>query len=82
MKELPVYQQIQYKIREQIQQGNLRPGDRIPSEKELAMRFHVSVITTRNALAGLAEEGVVTRIKGKGTFVAGVSPLWDFSLDG
>ncbi|EFU39703.1 transcriptional regulator, GntR family with LacI sensor [Paenibacillus vortex V453] len=46
------------------------------------MRFHVSVITTRNALAGLAEDGVVTRIKGKGTFVAGVSPLWDFSLDG
>lgn len=44
-------------------------GDRVPSEKELTEEFHVSQITTKNALAGLAEEGIVERIKGKGTFV-------------
>lgn len=45
-------------------------GDRVPSEKELMEEYHVSQITTKNALAGLAEEGIVERIKGKGTFVS------------
>lgn len=44
-------------------------GDRVPSEKDLTEEYHVSQITTKNALAGLAEEGIVERIKGKGTFV-------------
>ncbi|MFK9092027.1 GntR family transcriptional regulator [Bacillus salipaludis] len=57
------------KIKEQIQTGKLRVGDRVPSEKELTEEFHVSQITTKNALTGLAEEGIVERIKGKGTFV-------------
>ncbi|WP_223820965.1 GntR family transcriptional regulator [Bacillus sp. S3] len=57
------------KIKEQIQSGKLRVGDRVPSEKELTEEFHVSQITTKNALSGLAEEGIVERIKGKGTFV-------------
>ncbi|NUU79237.1 GntR family transcriptional regulator [Paenibacillus xylanilyticus] len=71
MKNIPLYKQIQHVIKHQITLGNLRSGDRIPSEKELAEQFHVSLITTKNAMAGLAEEGVVVRIKGKGTFVAG-----------
>ncbi|WP_257000259.1 GntR family transcriptional regulator [Neobacillus jeddahensis] len=57
------------KVKEQIQSGELRVGDRVPSEKELTEKFHVSQITTKHALAGLAEEGIVERIKGKGTFV-------------
>nr|WP_183601272.1 GntR family transcriptional regulator [Paenibacillus phyllosphaerae] len=73
MNEKPLYKQIQQAIKDQIRLGNLRPGDRIPSEKELAEQFHVSLITTKNALAGLAEEGVVVRAKGKGTFVSGQS---------
>lgn len=71
MKDMPLYKQIQNAIKAQIALGNLRPGDRIPSEKELAEQFHVSLITTKNALGGLADEGIVVRTKGKGTFVAG-----------
>ncbi|WP_458126945.1 GntR family transcriptional regulator [Paenibacillus sp. Z3-2] len=67
MKNIPLYKQIQHAIKHQITLGNLRSGDRTPSEKELAEQFHVSLITTKNAMAGLAEEGVVVRIKGKGT---------------
>ncbi|MGE5672491.1 MAG: GntR family transcriptional regulator [Mycobacterium leprae] len=48
----------------------MKPHDRIPSERELADRFQVSTITTKNALNGLAVEGMVYRIPGKGTFVA------------
>lgn len=69
IKNEPLYQQIKNNIIEQIQSGKLRVGDRVPSEKELTEEFHVSQITTKNALAGLAEEGIVERIKGKGTFV-------------
>ncbi|MGO4109920.1 GntR family transcriptional regulator [Paenibacillus sp. YAF4_2] len=69
-----MYKQIQAAIKNQISLGNLRPGDRIPSEIDLAAQFHVSLMTTKNALAGLAEEGIVVRSKGKGTFVAGQAP--------
>jgi GntR family transcriptional regulator of arabinose operon len=71
IKNEPLYQQIQNKIIEQIKEGKLRVGDRVPSEKELMDEFHVSQITTKNALAGLAEKGIVERIKGKGTFITG-----------
>ncbi|MFS0662124.1 GntR family transcriptional regulator [Niallia alba] len=69
IKNEPLYQQIQSKIIERIKEGKWRVGDRVPSEKELMDEFHVSQITTKNALAGLADKGIVERIKGKGTFV-------------
>ncbi|WP_336772858.1 GntR family transcriptional regulator [Paenibacillus sp. MMO-58] len=82
MKDIPLYKQIQEAIKTQISLGNLRPGDRIPSETDLAAQFHVSLMTTKNALAGLAEEGIVVRSKGKGTFVAGQAPYKLFSPSG
>ncbi|WP_303984287.1 GntR family transcriptional regulator [Niallia circulans] len=69
IKNEPLYQQIQNKIIERIKDGKWRVGDRVPSEKDLMDEFHVSQITTKNALAGLADQGIVERIKGKGTFV-------------
>lgn len=69
MKSLPLYKLIQEDIRYLIRTGQLRPGDRVPSETELAEQYHVSKITTKNALNGLAEEGILVRHRGKGTFV-------------
>lgn len=69
MKNFPLYKQIQIDILEQIKTGKLRPGDRVPSEKELADQYRVSQITSKNALIGLADEGVLVRVQGKGTFV-------------
>jgi DNA-binding LacI/PurR family transcriptional regulator len=71
MKELPLYKQIQNHLREQILSGKLRPGDRVPSERETAEYFKVSQITSKQALVALMDENMVIRIKGKGTFVAG-----------
>ncbi|THF80382.1 GntR family transcriptional regulator [Cohnella fermenti] len=71
MKSVPLYKKIQNHLREQILTGALRPGDRVPSEKEIADFFNVSQITSKQALAGLADQDLVVRIKGKGTFVAG-----------
>ena len=70
MSSLPLYKKIQDDIKQQIAAGQLREGDRIPSESELTQRYFVSNITVKNALYGLVDEGVIYRIKGKGSFVA------------
>jgi len=69
LKSLPLYKKIQEDIKRLIAIGKLREGDRVPSEKELSERYRVSQITSKNALVGLMEEGLLVRIQGKGTFV-------------
>jgi GntR family transcriptional regulator len=66
----PVYKQIQNAIRQRIEALELRPGDAVASERELAKTHKVSLMTARHALAGLESEGVVERRRGAGTFVA------------
>ena len=67
---LPAYQRIQGSIRERIDAGQLKPGDAVTSERELAKLHRVSLMTARHALAGLEREGIVERRRGAGTFVA------------
>lgn len=66
---IPLYQQIQDYIRDLIYSSGLKQGDRIPTEKELMDLFHVSKITVVNALAGLVNEGLISRVPGRGSFV-------------
>ena len=70
MGDLFLYEQVRNYILDEIRSGRLRPGDRVPSEKELAERFSVSRITSKRALAMLEELGLVDRARGKGSFVA------------
>src|SRR5947207_9605270 len=67
-----VYGQIEDWLAEAIGAGRLAPGDRMPSEQDLAAWFGVSRMTLRQALAKLARRGLVTRAVGRqgGTFVA------------
>jgi GntR family transcriptional regulator len=67
---MPAYQRIQGAIRERIDAGELKPGDAVTSERELAKIHGVSLMTARHALAGLESEGMVERRRGSGTFVA------------
>src|SRR5437588_1762132 len=69
-KDAPAYQRIQSAIRQQIEAGDLKPGDAVASERELARLHSVSLMTARHALAGLEHEGMVERRRGAGTFVA------------
>lgn len=62
--------QIARELRRQIEQRVLLPGQRLPSENDLAETFGVSRITVRQALASLAEDGYVHRRHGAGTFVS------------
>jgi GntR family transcriptional regulator len=66
----PVYKRIQSAIRKRIESSDLRPGDPVASERELAKLHNVSLMTARHALAGLEREGLVERRRGAGTFVS------------
>jgi len=61
---------IQKEIKKMIVSGALKPGDKLASEAEFMARHGVSSITVRKALVNLAEEGLIKRIQGKGSFVA------------
>jgi GntR family transcriptional regulator len=67
---LPAYQRIQLSIRKRIDAGQLRPGDPVNSERDLAKLHEVSLMTARHALASLEREGIVERRRGVGTFVS------------
>jgi GntR family transcriptional regulator len=66
----PLYRQIKNLIVHALETGEWRPGDVIPSETELALRFNVSQGTVRKAIDEMAAENLVIRRQGKGTFVA------------
>jgi DNA-binding LacI/PurR family transcriptional regulator len=65
-----MYERIFEALREEIRTGRYGVGDRVPSEKELADAHQVSRITSKKALEMLAEEGMIVRKPGRGSFVA------------
>lgn len=66
----PLYRQIKKLIVQALESGEWLPGQSIPSEQELAVRFGVSQGTVRKAVDELAAENLLMRRQGKGTFVA------------
>ncbi len=66
---IPLYQQLKTHIEKLIKDGVIKPGDQLPSEKELEEQFNVSRITIRRALQELVGEEKIIRIPGKGSFV-------------
>ncbi len=67
---IPLYKQVSRVLSDRIASGELKSGSRIPSEAELINEFGISRITVRAAIAKLVEDGMLTRSRGKGTFVS------------
>ncbi len=66
---LPVYYQIKQTIKSWILNREFNPGEKIPSENELASQFDVSRLTVRQAISQLVQEGFLISKRGEGTFV-------------
>jgi GntR family transcriptional regulator len=67
---VPFYRQIVDQVAQLIRSGQLGPGCRLPSVRELAGRLLVSLITVRRAYADLEAAGLIVRRQGHGTYVA------------
>ncbi len=84
---LPIYFQLKELLREKITAEEWKPGDMIPSERELSEQYNISRMTARQALHELATEGLLRREQGRGTFVAepkiehGLTRLTGFTED-
>lgn len=68
----PKYQQVIDWVRDRIAAGDLKYGDRIPSEKELAEQFGLSRQTVRHATGELESQHIITRVRGSGTYIGGI----------
>jgi GntR family transcriptional regulator len=66
---VPLHHQVYLDLISALEKGELKPGDRLPPERELAKRYGCSLITVRRALTELAREQRIERTRGRGTFV-------------
>jgi GntR family transcriptional regulator len=66
---IPLYYQLLQLVKGSIEQGDLKPGDSLPTEHEMMRKYKVSRATVRQAMLQLVNEGYLRRIKSKGTFV-------------
>src|SRR5215470_16840619 len=64
-----LYEQIVEQVEASILKGQLKPGDQLPAERDLAQRFGVSRTAVREAVKALREKGLVEAYSGRGTFV-------------
>jgi len=67
---VPNYLRVEHHLRDRIRSGELKPGDPILPEIQLAQEFRISRMTVRQALAGLVYDGLIVRYRRRGSFVA------------
>lgn len=66
----PIYRQIDAQLRRLIASGQLRPGEELPSVRDVAVHHAINPMTVSRAYSQLESEGFVTRLRGKGMVVA------------
>jgi DNA-binding GntR family transcriptional regulator len=76
----PPYQRIADEIRDKITRGELAPGDRLDSIRDLASRYNTSPMTIQRAIALLREAGLVASSQGHGTFITTADDHGDTSV--
>ena len=69
----PAYAQLAAILRRKIAEGVYAPGEKIPSESSISRQYGISVMTVRQAIGVLTEQGLMERVQGSGTFVKPVT---------
>ena len=70
---VPIYEQIEEQIKNQIMTGELSAGEILPSMRVLAKELKISIITTKRAYEDLERDGFIESVMGKGTFVKAIN---------
>ncbi|WP_432663880.1 GntR family transcriptional regulator [Wukongibacter baidiensis] len=73
---IPIYLQVKNQIIDEITNGKLKIGDKVPTERELAQKLNISRNTISNTYNILEQEGILISYQGKGTFVAEGENIW------
>jgi len=71
---LPIYRQIMRQVKHAVASGRLAPGDKLPSQRDLASELVVNHLTVKKAYEVLEAEGIIATERGRGTFVAAGVP--------
>jgi GntR family transcriptional regulator len=77
---VPLHYQLRHLLVGMIEQGQIRAGEALPAERELAAQFGVSLAPVRQAILDLVNEGVLHRTRGKGTFLREASLVEHVSI--
>lgn len=78
--DVPIYRQLVQQVRRDVMLGRLRPGDQLPSVKEVVDALSVNPNTVVKAFSELEHQGMIVRRQGVGTFVATVPPLASLAM--
>ncbi|OMI38682.1 GntR family transcriptional regulator [Streptomyces sparsogenes] len=69
----PPYRLVAEELRQQIRSGRIKPGERVPSSRDLEAKYDIANMTARSALRVLRDDGLIYSTPGRGNFV--VDPL-------
>ena len=68
--ELPIYRQIIRQVTDAIAGGRLKPGEKLPSHRDLAVQLVIAPLTVKKAYDELEQQGLIETQRGRGTFVS------------
>ncbi len=71
---IPIYVQLRDQLAALIGRGLLKPGERLPTMREVAVALRIDLNTVQRACAELERDGLLTLVRGRGTFVAEAPP--------
>ena len=78
--DVPIYRQLVQQVRRDLMLGRLRPGDQLPSVKDVVDALSVNPNTVVKAFGELEHQGMIVRRQGVGTFVAAAPPLTSLAV--
>ncbi|MBN9587572.1 MAG: GntR family transcriptional regulator [Alphaproteobacteria bacterium] len=72
---VPIYIQLREQIAAAVGRGDLKPGERLPTMREVSVALRIDLNTVQRAYGELAREGIITMVQGRGSFVADLPPV-------